>query len=69
MKAKVVAVTMAMLMATSLTAFAGDTDIAQFKDGWGDTNSAFDPLTFDDAITFNEMREQLGAIPKSDDSF
>ena len=39
MKAKVVAVTMALLMVSSLTAFAGDTDIAQFKDGWGDTNS------------------------------
>ena len=36
MKAKVVAVTMALLMVSSLTAFAGDTDIAQFKDGWGD---------------------------------
>lgn len=69
MKARVVAATLALTIIASLTAFAGDTEIAQFKDGWGDANTAFDPLTFDDAITFEEMRDQLGAIPKSDAEF
>lgn len=43
--------------------------IAQFADGWGDTNNAFDPLAIEETWTFEEMREQLGAVPKSDASF
>ena len=42
--------------------------VAQFEDGWGDVYEAFDPLTFEDAITCEEMREQLGAIPVSDEA-
>ncbi len=33
--------------------------------GW-DTSKAFDPLTVEETWTFDEMRENLGAIPKSD---
>lgn len=41
-------------------------EIAQFKDGWGDTNTAFDPLAIEETWSFEEMRENLGAVPKSD---
>lgn len=55
----------AMALTCSVSAMAA---VPQFEGGWGDTYEAFDPLTFDDAITFEEMREQLGAIPaKGDD--
>ena len=43
--------------------------IAQFADGWGDTNNAFDPLAISETWTFEEMRENLGAVPTSDASF
>lgn len=43
--------------------------IAQFADGWGDTNNAFDPLAIEETWTFEEMRSNLGAIPASDASF
>ena len=43
--------------------------IAQFADGWGDTNSPFDPLAITETWTFEEMRNNLGAIPASDASF
>lgn len=43
--------------------------IAQFADGWGDTNVAFDPLAISETWTFEEMRENLGAVPLSDASF
>ncbi len=58
--------TAAMTASLSMTVFA---EIPQFADGWGDVYEAFDPLTFEDAITFEEMREQLGAIPVSDEAF
>ena len=44
----------------------GNGGILQFQDGWGDTNVAFDPLEIEGAISFQQMREQLGAIPKSE---
>ncbi len=50
----------AVALTCSMTAMAA---VAQFEGGWGDVYEAFDPLTFDDAITFEEMREQLGAVP------
>ena len=39
---------------------------AQFAAGWGDASQAFDPLTVDETWTFDEMRENLGAIPSTD---
>ena len=59
--------------AADSSASAGETvdtsAIPQFADGWGDANTPFDPLTFDDAITFEEMRKQCGSIPVSGASF
>ena len=51
---------------TSTTADASTEVPAQFAAGWGDTSKAFDPLTVEETWTFDEMRENLGAIPKSD---
>ncbi len=62
---------MSVLLATAMTASfatAALADVPQFADGWGDTYEAFDPLTVEDAITFEEMREQLGAVPVSEDA-
>lgn len=39
---------------------------AQFAAGWGDASQAFDPLTVEETWTFDEMRENLGAIPSTD---
>lgn len=47
----------------------GSEDFAQFADGWGDTNTAFDPLAIEETWTFEEMREQLGAVPTGDAEF
>ena len=65
---KVMAALMAAGMVLSVAGTVMAADIPQFADGWGDTYEAFDPLTFDDAITFEEMREQLGAVPVSDEA-
>lgn len=64
-KALSVILAVAISAVCSVSAMAA---VPQFEDGWGDTYEAFDPLTFDDAITFDEMREQLGAIPVSEDA-
>lgn len=42
---------------------------AQFAGGWGDTSQAFDPLVVEETWTFDEMRENLGAIPAADTEF
>ena len=63
---------MSIVLAAGLAAAAAlpaMAEVAQFSDGWGDTYEAFDPLTFDDAITFEEMREQNGAVPASEEAF
>ena len=39
---------------------------AQFAAGWGDASQAFDPLAVEETWTFDEMRENLGAIPSTD---
>lgn len=39
---------------------------AQFAGGWGDTSQAFDPLVVEETWTFEEMRENLGAIPAAE---
>ena len=65
---KIMAALMAAGMVLSVAGTVMAADIPQFADGWGDTYEAFDPLTFDDAITFEEMREQLGAVPVSDEA-
>ncbi len=39
---------------------------AQFAAGWGDASQAFDPLEVEETWTFDEMRENLGAIPSTD---
>ncbi len=39
---------------------------AQFAVGWGDASQAFDPLAVEETWTFDEMRENLGAIPSTD---
>ena len=41
----------------------------QFASGWGDTSQAFDPLTVEETWTFDEMRENLGAIPVEEKEF
>ena len=40
--------------------------VEMFADGWGDANTAFDPLAIEETWTFEEMRENLGDIPVSD---
>lgn len=45
----------------------GDAEVpAQFAAGWGDASQAFDPLAVEETWTFDEMRENLGAIPSTD---
>lgn len=39
---------------------------AQFAGGFGDTSQPFDPLVVEETWTFDEMRENLGAIPAAD---
>lgn len=39
---------------------------AQFAGGLGDTSQPFDPLVVEETWTFDEMRENLGAIPVGD---
>ena len=41
----------------------------QFTSGWGDTSQAFDPLVVEETWTFDEMRENLGAIPVEGSDF
>lgn len=41
----------------------------QFASGWGDTSQAFDPLAVEETWTFDEMRENLGAIPVEEKEF
>lgn len=41
----------------------------QFASGWGDTSQAFDPLVVEETWTFDEMRENLGAIPVEEKEF
>lgn len=48
---------------------AAEGTIAQFADGWGDTNQPFDPLAISETWTFEEMRENLGAVPTGDAAF
>lgn len=43
--------------------------LPQFASGWGDTSQAFDPLTVEETWTFDEMRENLGAIPVEEKEF
>ncbi|MDO4620897.1 MAG: substrate-binding domain-containing protein [Lachnospiraceae bacterium] len=71
MNKRVVSMLLTAAMAVSLTASVAVYAVcpAQFAVGWGDTNDAFDPLTVEGAITFEEMRELCGDIPASDAEF
>ena len=63
---KVMAALMAAGMVLSVAGTVMAADIPQFADGWGDTYEAFDPLTFDDAITFKialMVKKYLDAKP------
>lgn len=48
---------------------ASSTIPPQFASGWGDTSQAFNPLTVEETWTFDEMRENLGAIPVEETEF
>jgi len=69
---KVLAFLMASVLALSFTACGGTQgDAGNGGEGsgegasqWASTDETFDPLTETDAITFEEMRAQFGAIPK-----
>ena len=63
---KILAVALAVVT-VSVCGVATMAAVPQFEDGWGDTYEAFDPLTIEGAISFEEMREQLGAIPVSEE--
>ncbi len=57
MKRKVALLTIAMAVSMPFAANA-----AMFET-WGDANEAFDPLAIEESWTFEELRENLGAIP------
>ena len=48
------------------SAAASSGTVEMFADGWGDANTAFDPLAIEETWTFEEMRKNLGDIPASD---
>lgn len=48
---------------TDSAASGSKADISMFADNWGDANTAFDPLSVEDTWTFEQMREELGAVP------
>ena len=57
---KAIAVFAASGMFFSIAGTAHAATFPQFADGWG--GRTFDPLSYEDAVTFSEMREMLGTM-------
>ena len=73
MKKKLAVLLCASMLGTALTACGSNSSSDQTASSsteeskWASTEETFDPLTVEDAVTFEELRESNGAITKSSD--
>ena len=75
MKKKLAVLLCASMLGTALTACGSNSSSDQTASSsteeskWASTEETFDPLTVEDAVTFEELRESNGAITKSSDEY